>query len=159
MSLAPVIHTVDVKTSPARTFELFTKHMSRWWPAGKTIAKKPRVEIVLEPRVEGRWFERDAEGGETQWGKVLIFDPPGRLVLGWQLNSQWSYDPDFLTEVELTFTHLESGGTRVRLEHRNLERFGADAEKIAGQIGTGWPAILNEFGTYAGVSANGGETK
>jgi uncharacterized protein YndB with AHSA1/START domain len=70
-------------------------------------------------------------------------------LLGWQLNSQWTFDPDFLTEVELTFTPAPGGGTVVRLEHRDLERFGADAEKLAASLNGGWPTHLAEFAQYA----------
>jgi uncharacterized protein YndB with AHSA1/START domain len=149
MSIAPIVKSVTVKAPPARAFEFFAGQMERWWPAGKTVGRNPHVAIVLEPRIDGRWFERDAEGNETHWGKVLAWEPPTRLLLGWQLNSKWAYDPDFLTEVELTFAPTEAGGTRVTLEHRNLERFGADAAKQAEALGGGWPAILAEFTGYA----------
>ncbi len=71
MSIAPIVHTVDVKAAPARAFELFSQHMERWWPKGRTVGKNPHVAIVLEPHPGGAWFERDAEGNETHWGKVL----------------------------------------------------------------------------------------
>jgi uncharacterized protein YndB with AHSA1/START domain len=79
---------------------------------------------------------------------VLAWEPPSRLLLGWQLNSRWTYDLDFLTEVELTFAAAEGGGTRVTLEHRNLERFGADAQTQAEKLGGGWPRFLAEFAEY-----------
>ena len=103
----------------------------------------------MEPCAGGRWFERDAEGVETNWGKVLAWEPPKRLLLGWQLDSHFSYNPDFLTEVELTFAPAKDGGSIVTLEHRNLERFGDDAEKVAGQISVGWPEFLSEYAGYA----------
>ena len=59
MSIAPISHTVEVKTPPARAFELFTAQMGRWWPSKKTIARNPFAEIVMEPRAGGRWYERD----------------------------------------------------------------------------------------------------
>lgn len=149
MTIAPIVRRVSVKAPPARAFELFAGHMEKWWPVGRTIGKAPHVAIVIEPRAEGRWFERDARGVETQWGKVLDWSPPARLLLGWQLNGAWTYDPDFRTEVEITFSLAEGGGTEVTLEHRNLERFGADAPKIAEQIGGGWPRILADFAGYA----------
>ena len=149
MSITPISRSVEVKAPPERAFTLFTTHMGPWWPAGKTVGKNPHAAIVIEPRAGGRWFERDADGVETEWGRVLIWSPPERLVLGWQLNSRFTFDPEFLTEVELTFAVLEGGGTRVTLEHRNLERFGADAEKLAKQIGSGWPQILAHFVDYA----------
>ncbi len=153
MSIAPIVRSVEVKAAPAAAFDLFTTRIGDWWPKGKTVAKAPHEAILIEPRPGGRWLERDAEGNEIPWGKVLVWEPPSRLVLGWQLGSQWAYDPDFLTEVELTFDALPSGGTRVTLEHRNLERFGAVAETIRGQLDGGWPARLADFERFAETEA------
>ena len=152
MSIAPVLKTVDVTVPPARAFHLFTARMGRWWPSGKTPAANPHADVVVEPFAGGRWFERDTEGVENLWGKVLVWKPPERLMLGWQLNGRWTYDPDLVTEVELTFIALEGGGTRVMLEHRNLERFSVDAERVAEAVGGGWPRRLAEFAAYADAS-------
>jgi uncharacterized protein YndB with AHSA1/START domain len=149
MSIAPVVKSVVVKAPPERAFQLFATQMGRWWPAGKTIGKSPHVEVVIEPRAGGRWFERDAEGVETNWGKVLAWEPPTRLLLGWQLDSGFAYNPDLVTEVELTFAPGAGGGAVVTLEHRNLERFGDDAEKVAAKIGAGWPQIMADYAGYA----------
>src|SRR5579872_6101873 len=124
MTIAPIVKTLTVQAPPERAFAAFTGRMGAWWPKGQTVGAKPHAEVVMEPRAGGRWFERDAEGAETQWGKVLAWEPPGRVLLAWQLNGQWAFDPDFVTELELTFTPARAGGTEVRLEHRNLERFG-----------------------------------
>jgi uncharacterized protein YndB with AHSA1/START domain len=148
MSIAPVLRTVQVKAAPARAFDLFATHMAHWWPKGRTIGTAPHVAIIIEPRAGGQWFERDADGNETHWGKVLAWEPPSRLLLGWQINSQWHYDPDLLTELELTFAPAEGGGTLVTLEHRNMERFGADAASHAERLGGGWPTHLTAFAQY-----------
>jgi len=147
MTIAAILHRVHTKAPPARAFTLFTEHMSRWWPKGQTPGRS-HVDVVVEPVVGGRWFERDAEGLETRWGTVLDWAPPQRLLLGWQLNTQFKYDPDLLTEVELTFAPAADGGTLVTLEHRDLERFGVDAEEMAGKIGRGWPERLADFAAY-----------
>jgi uncharacterized protein YndB with AHSA1/START domain len=149
MSIAPIVRTVQVKASPPRAFALFATRMEDWWPKGRTIGKNPHVAIVVEPGAGGRWFERDADGQETHWGKVLAWEPPTRLLLAWQINSQWTHDPDLVTEVELTFAPAEGGGTLVTLEHRNLERFGADAARHAELLGGGWPGFLAQFAQYA----------
>ncbi len=149
MTIAPIEKTVTVKARPARAFAIFTGDIGRWWPKGKTIGEKPHAQIVIEPRAEGRWFERDDAGAETQWGKVLTWDPPGRLVLGWQLDAAFKYDPNLLTEVELTFAAAGEGETRVTLVHRDLERFGDAAEKVAASISEGWPARLRNFADFA----------
>ncbi|MBF6570892.1 MAG: SRPBCC domain-containing protein [Candidatus Binataceae bacterium] len=75
------------------------------------------------------------------------------MLLGWQINSQWTYDHDFITEVELTFAPAEGGGTIVTLEHRQLDRFGADAAQHVAKLNGGWPAHLAEFVRYANAHA------
>ena len=148
MSIAPVKCSVDVKAPAARAFALFAGNMGAWWPRGRTPGGNPHVELVIEPRKDGRWFERDAGGNETQWGKVLAWEPPRRLVLGWQLNHDFRFDPDLLTEVEVRFEDLPGGGTRVSLEHRDLERLGAEAETLAGKIRSGWPERMGDFAQH-----------
>ena len=153
MTIAPVIRSVEVKTPPDKSFDLFVRNIGKWWIEGKTIAPNKHVDIVIEPFPEGRWYELDADGNECQWGKVLVWNPPGQLVLGWQITGDWAFDPAFLTEVELTFAANDRGGTLVTLEHRNLERFGRDAERVSQQIGEGWPQRMAEFVAYANASA------
>lgn len=148
MSIPPVKCSVDVKASSARAFELFAQNMGAWWPRGKTPAPNPHVELVIEPRKDGRWFERDADGHETPWGKVLAWEPPRRLLLGWQLDHKFRFDAKLLMEVEVLFEPLAGGGTRVSLEHRDLERLGVDAETFAGKVRSGWPERMENFANY-----------
>ena len=102
---------------------------------------------MIEPRPGGRWYERAADDTECTWGKVLVWEPPGRAVLAWQLNASWTYDPDFLTEVEIRFTPDGEAGTRVDLEHRNMERYGDDAAKARQAVDSpdGWQLGLQQF--------------
>lgn len=151
MTIAPVVKAVDVKCAPPRAFELFTQRMAAWWPANHHTGAAPFESVVIEPQVGGRWYERDATGAETQWGRVLEWTPPRRVLLAWQLDPDFKFDPDFVTEVEITFEDLASG-TRVRLEHRDLERFGAQAEHIAGLLRGGWPTIVEAYGAFADQS-------
>jgi len=148
MTIAPIVRTVTVKAPPDRAFDLFVNHIADWWPRGQTVGKKPHVALVVEPRAGGRWFERDEDGAETNWGHVVAWEPPGRVLLCWQLSTSWSFDPALKTEVELTFTPSGTG-TLVALVHRNLERFGADAGTHVASLGNGWPTKLVQFQTYA----------
>jgi uncharacterized protein YndB with AHSA1/START domain len=150
MTIAPVVKTISVAVPPARAFEVFTRHMGGWWKPGMTVAAEPHVDIVIEPRPGGRWFERDAAGVETQWGRVLAWEPPHRLLLAWQLDAHFKYDPDFEVELEIGFAPEGDGGTRVTLEHRNMERFGDSAATIAESVGRGWPMLLELYADYAG---------
>jgi uncharacterized protein YndB with AHSA1/START domain len=149
MSIAPIVCTVQVKTSPGRAFELFTTHMERWWLKSPILGGRPYVAIVVEPLAGGRWFERDADGVETEWGKVLAWAPPTRILLRWQVNTRRTFDRDLSTELALTFAPAEGGGALVSLEHRHLEGFGADADEHAAKMRGGWPVYLAEFPPYA----------
>ena len=148
MTIAPIRKTVSVAAPPERVFALFTGHMGAWWPKGMTIGASPAVEVLIEPHAGGRWFERSEDKAETNWGRVLDWDPPRRLLLAWQIDATWAFDPSLETELELTFTP-EAGGTRVDMEHRNLERFGDSAAKMAEMLGGGWPGIMDGFAAYA----------
>jgi hypothetical protein len=149
MTIAPIKRTIHTKAAPSKAFEIFTGQIGRWWPKGNGVGAKPLVEVVIEQKVGGRWFERDADGQETQWGSVLVWEPTERLVLAWQLNREKRFDRDLITEVELTFMAAPEGGTNVALEHRNLERFGQDAVEWLSSIGGGWTKKLSEFVAFA----------
>lgn len=145
MTIQPIIHVVEVKAPPARAFELFTGRMGDWWPRGRTIGPSEHIALIIEPGVGGRWFERNADGVETPWGKVLAWEPPGRVLLAWQISAAWTYDPALVTELELTFEALAQGGTRVRLEHRHLERLGSEAAARRVQMDEGWLTMTANF--------------
>ena len=144
---APVKRSVVVKVSVERAFAAFTGNIGRWWPRSHSIGSTPPSDIVLEPRPGGRCYELGTDGAECEWGKILLWEPPNRFILGWQLNANWKYDPTLITEVEVTFTALANLETRVELEHRNLERYGDQAGRVREAIGSegGWLAILRTF--------------
>jgi hypothetical protein len=151
-AVLPVHKSINVAAPAARAFELYTAGMHRWWPRDHTInPNAAREAIVVEPRVGGRWFERGVDGKECQWGKILVWEPPLRVVFGWQLNHLWEFDPNFLTEVEVRFIAVDERTTQVRLEHRYLERFGEHAAKVRSSIDSpgGWENGLNLFAEAA----------
>ena len=147
MTIAPIIKSVTVAIPPERAFTLFAGDIGRWWAPNMHIAPEPFTEIVIEPHAGGRWFERDAAGAECQWGQVLAWEPPERLLLAWQLGADFAFDPGLVTEVEVSF-EPEGTGSRVTLTHRHLERFGPSAERVAGQLAGGWPGLVERFATF-----------
>ena len=149
MTIAPIVQTIEIKAPPARAFELFASRIGDWWPQGNGIGKNPLVTVIIEPHVDGRWFERDADGNDTLWGKVLAWEPPARLLLAWQLTPEWKHDPALITEVELIFATGAAGGTLVTLEHRHLERFGPHGEAFAAKIGGGWSIKAVQYRDFA----------
>jgi Activator of Hsp90 ATPase homolog 1-like protein len=149
MSVAPVRKEIVVEASQARAFRVFTEEHGAWWPlASHHIGEKAAETAIIEPRAGGRWFEQDAEGNETDWGHVLAWEPPGLVLLAWQLNASFDYDPELVTEVEITFTPVDDS-TRVMLTHGKLERFGDAADRVAAQLSGGWPTIMQRFADYS----------
>jgi DNA-binding transcriptional ArsR family regulator/uncharacterized protein YndB with AHSA1/START domain len=126
-----VTKTVQVNAPLAVAFEVFIGQ--EWWPVHTHHLAQPHGrEVVLEPFPGGRWYERAADGAETEWGTVLAWQPPYRLLLTWQVSPAWTYepDPDRGSQVEVTFTPEGTEVTRVDLMHRHLERYGPEAERM-----------------------------
>lgn len=143
---APVVREVRVAATPERAFEVFAAKIDRWWPRSHRLTEAPIADVVIEPRVGGRWFQRDENGVECDVGGVLVYEPGERLVLNWQLSPDWKYDPALRVEVEVRFA-ADGDQTIVRLEHRDLEQFGERGREMADSVGgdNGWPAILADY--------------
>ena len=150
--------SVTVEASREIAFRVFTENMALWWPADHHIGKSPLAAIILEPRAQGRWAERGVDGSECSWGRVLAWEPPARLVLAWQLDAKFEYNPAFETEVEITFAAEGDKQTRVTLEHKNLERYGdLEARMVtAFESPDGWTLSLSRFAaaTHAQATAS-----
>jgi DNA-binding transcriptional ArsR family regulator/uncharacterized protein YndB with AHSA1/START domain len=126
-----VTKTVRVAAPLAVAFDVFVSQT--WWPvATHHLAEPPGDEVVLEPFPGGRWYEKAADGTETDWGTVLAWQPPHRLLLTWQVSARWTYeqDPERGSRIEVTFTPEDARTTRVELTHRGLERYGPEAERM-----------------------------
>src|SRR5258708_531706 len=154
-TITPVRQSVIVPVPADRAFTLFTEGFSTWWP-GHHIGKADLADAVIEPRAGGRWYERGVDGSECDWGSVLVYQPPERLVVTWQLSSAWQYDPDpaHASEVEGRFTET-AGRTLGELEHRYPERHGEGAQDLRNGLSSpegGWPAII-ELYAQAGQAA------
>ena len=148
---APVRQEIRIRLAPQAAFDLFANRFDSWWPRDKTSNDATTLaEAIMEPWVGGRWYERGADGSTCEWGKVLVWEPGRRLVLNWQLGTDYKYDPNLSTEVEILF-QPDGEGTLVRLEHRDIERFGDKWEEMRAGISSpaGWPGILQAFADKA----------
>jgi uncharacterized protein YndB with AHSA1/START domain len=144
--------SVLVEAPQAHAFTVFTERQGSWWPlASHHIGKAPAQTAIVEPRVGGRWFERGVDGSECDWGHVLVWEPPDRLVLRWEINAEFQHDPDLETEVEVRFVAVGPRSTRVELEHRHLERYGDKAEHMLAGLDSegGWSSLLQLFAAAA----------
>ena len=138
-----------------RAFRVFTEGFDSWWPRGHHIGTANMAEAVLEPRLDGRWFERGVDGSECDWGRVLAFNPPNHIALSWHLNGSWTYDPDpaRASRVDVRFVAEDEHVTRVELEHSGLDHHGSDWLDVrAGISGEGgWTGLLQRFAEAAKV--------
>ncbi len=145
--------TITVEAPPERAFAVFTEEMGSWWPLEThSIGSAKAQTAIVEPRAGGRWFERGVDGSECDWGTVIAYEPPARLLLNWQLGTDWRYDPEINTEVEVRFIAEGQTRTRVEFEHRGLvEAYGDKAEQMHASFDApgGWIGILNHYANAA----------
>jgi len=148
-SAPPVRQSVTVRATPAAAFAIFTDDFDSWWPRSHHIGRSPMKKAFVEGRAGGRCYTLQEDGTECDWGTVLVWEPPRRLVLAWQIGAGWQYEPDLAksSEVEVTFVTLGAERTRVTLTHRHLERFGdkADAVRAMFDSDNAWAQTLAGF--------------
>jgi uncharacterized protein YndB with AHSA1/START domain len=139
-------------------FEVFTAGFGSWWPMSYHTGDQDPVTVVLEPTVGGRWYERAADGTEAEWGVMLAWEPPTRLVLAWRLDAEWKHNPDPAkqTEIEVLFRSDGPGHTRVDLEHRLLDRFGDQADEMRATFDSesGWVGLLARYADAANAAGS-----
>jgi uncharacterized protein YndB with AHSA1/START domain len=152
----PVRQSVLVRSDRQHTFDTFVATIGTWWPVNPFSAGKDRVrDVTFERRVGGRVYETWQDGTEIDWGQVLVWEPPSRFVLTWNMTS-------VTTEVELTFAELGPALTRVAVEHRGWEQLtdqqlAEDCALPGGYTGgayrEGWARILACLAAAAGGQA------
>jgi uncharacterized protein YndB with AHSA1/START domain len=148
--------SVTVQAPQAVAWRVFTEKMGAWWPlAYYKIGKANAVDAVIDPRVGGGWYERGDDGTVCQWGTVLAWEPPSRLVLSWDISADWQYDPTLKTEIEICFSADGADRTRVELEHRHLDRYGARRDEMRRIFDTegDWGKLLQAFAHAAAEGA------
>ena len=153
MTDAPVSKSISVRANLEHAFRVFTEGLDLWWPRSHHIGKSPMKRAIIEGHEGGRCYTEQIDGTDCDWGRVLVWDPPRRLVMAWQINGQWQYEPDLAksSEVEVRFTAEPDGSTRVDLEHRHLYRHGAGAGAMRAAIDStnGWAGLLQLFAARA----------
>jgi uncharacterized protein YndB with AHSA1/START domain len=146
---ASVRKSITVNTSLEHAFDVFTAGFDSWWPRSHHIGSSPMAEAVIEQRVGGRCYAKQVDGTECDWGQILAWDPPHSFVIAWQITPEWGYQPELArsSEVEIRFTPVPGGGTRVDLEHRHFERMGPGGDGMRAGVAApgGWGTLLEDF--------------
>ncbi|MFD2872038.1 SRPBCC family protein [Mucilaginibacter ximonensis] len=148
INLTTIKKEVLVNASQETAFKVFTGRMDAWWPKTHHVGKCPMVESVLEQKQSGRWFSRHEDGSEVEIGHILKWEPYGQVILAWQIDGNFQYDPALITEVEVNFIAEGPKTTRVVMEHRDLQKLGGGA-KVVGDMDNGWGMILNLYKVVA----------
>ncbi|MEJ3658459.1 SRPBCC family protein [Actinomycetes bacterium KLBMP 9759] len=150
--IPPIIGTATVAVPIEKAFEVFTGSIDTWWPHQFHLGKADVDEVVLEPVQGGRWYERGVDGTECDWGRVLLWEPPHRVVITWQINGSWQFDPDpdHASEIDVRFTATGPSETTVALEHHSFERLvGGGTINDAIRGGGGWTFLLDVYAKIA----------
>ena len=147
---AQVVRREVVVDAPIEeAFSTFTARFGDIKPPEHTLLSVPVAETVFEPRVGGHIYDRAVDGTECRWARVLVYDPPRRVVFSWDISPTWQLetDPDRASEVEVRFTAEDPHRTRVELEHRNLDRHGPGWEDVRDGVADdqGWPLYLDRY--------------
>jgi hypothetical protein len=140
MGTEPLRMTFTVDCPAVHAFTVWTARISAWWPADHTVSGDAGLDVVLEPIVGGRIFERTQSGVEHDWGEVTVWEPPRRLGYLWHLRR----DRADATEVEITFTERD-GATVVAIEHRGWDRLGALGPDWREANKGGWSTLLPHY--------------
>jgi uncharacterized protein YndB with AHSA1/START domain len=151
----PIRRSLKVRCSAEEAFRVFAEQMSSWWPldthsraADEELSGVTAVGVEMEPKEDGQVLERLSNGERRSWGRILVWDPPARVVIAWKPNGK-AQPP---TELEVNF-RAEGTGTRVLLEHRGWERLGESGQKARAGFVKGWPRVFDSrFGRAVGLA-------
>jgi uncharacterized protein YndB with AHSA1/START domain len=144
-----VTKQVVVNVAIDEAFRVFTERFGDFKPPEHNLLSAAVAETVFEPRVGGHLYDRGVDGSECRWARVLVYEPPHRVVFSWDINLRWQVetDPELTSEVDVRFVAETPERTRVELEHRNLDRHGPGWEAVRDGVAhdQGWPLYLDRY--------------
>lgn len=150
--------SVVVDAAIEKAFTVFTADIGTWWPPQHHILEGELDEMVFEPHVGGHIYDRSTDGNECRWARVLVYEPPTRVVFSWDISLQWQIEagPQQTSEVQVRFIAESPDRTRVELEHRKLDRHGDGWQSMRDAVGSpdGWIVGLTRFADRAAASAS-----
>lgn len=139
--IEPLRVSFEVACPADHAFATWTGRLAAWWPRGHTVSGDPAAEVVLEPGVGGRIFERTPDGAEIDWGEVTGWDAPRRLSYLWHIRR----DRSDATDVEITFVPIGDATTRVDIVHTGWERLGAGGQAWRDANAGGWAGLIPHY--------------
>ena len=140
---------VVVPAPVEQAFAVFTGRFGDFKPPEHNLLGAPIVETVFEPHVGGHILDRGIDGSECRWARIVVYEPPRRVVFSWDIGPTWRIEtePDNTSEVEVRFIAETPERTRVELEHRHIDRHGPGWPAVSDGIANdaGWPLYLARY--------------
>ncbi len=87
-----VLTEIIVDAPIERAFRVFTERFDHIKPREHNMLAVSIAQSVFEPKVGGRIYDRGIDGSECQWGRVLAYEPPTRLVFSWDIKHTLNQD-------------------------------------------------------------------
>ncbi|MFY1674149.1 SRPBCC family protein [Plantactinospora sp. WMMB334] len=131
-----------------RAFAIFTEGIADWWVKEYTWSGPQKLaKLGIEPGSGGMLYEIGPHGFRTDWGRVLDWQPPRRLVFNWQIGPDRAPvpDPARSSVVEARFSPQADGSVLVEVEHRDFDRHGEAAEGYREALTAGWHELLSRY--------------
>lgn len=148
-------HHVVVNAPIERAFAVFTTRFGDFKPREHNLLAIPITETVFECHAGGHIYDRGVDGSVCKWARVLVYEPPSRVLFTWDIGPTWRPETDLAktSEVEVRFTAQSAETTRVDLEHRHLDRHGPGWESVADGVDSeaGWP--FTKISAFSGCSS------
>ena len=128
MTEARMTKTIFINAAPARvwTYLVEPDKLARWFHESDKVLEAGQVYALLRENT-------DKPDRNLCWGKVMVSEPPHRLV--------YTFTHDFLkgveTEVEWVLEAI-GAGTRVTLHHSGFEAYEGDVMEMLTSHDKGW---------------------
>ena len=141
VKIEPVRTQLKVRLPMQQAFELFTAGIGTWWPlATHSVGEEQAETCFFEGWVGGRIVEVLKDGSQSEWGRVLVWEPFHKISFSWYPGRT----PDTSQEVTVTFSEIP-GGSLVELVHVGWETLGALAQARRDGYVTGWDLVLEKY--------------
>ena len=149
----PLRQSIVVRGDRRHTFDTFVRTIGVWWPVTPFSASGTASGMSRSSRARAAGSTRRGRTvPRSTGGEVLVWAPPERFVMTWNMTS-------VVTEVELTFAELGPVLTRVAVKHRGWEQLtdeqlARDCALRGGYLGgayrEGWARILGCLAAVTG---------
>lgn len=139
--IEPLRKQLKVNLPVEAAFRLFTEGIGKWWPLEThSVGERQAETCFFEGWTGGRIIEVLKDGTQSEWGRVLIWEPYQKVGFTWYPGRE----PDTAQEVTVTFSE-SSGGTLVELLHTGWESLGEKAQASRNGYDTGWDFVLAKY--------------